>query len=155
MQTKEYTYRFRIYPNKKQEDFLQKSIGCNRFIYNFFLERAINLYENYGIKFNYYEAADKLKLVKKGFSFLKEVNSQSLQASLGDLKIAYERFFKKKSKFPKFKKKSDFNAIVVPQFTPAEYALVGNQSIGSSYHTKKQEAHQFKGSSLSLSCRYF
>ena len=113
METKQYTYRFRIYPNKKQEDFFQKSMGCNRFIYNFFLERAINLYDNHNIKFNFYEFRKIIPLLKKGFPFLKEVTHQSLQASLGDLKIAYERFFKKKSKFPKFKKKSDLNSIKI------------------------------------------
>ena len=40
-------------------------------------------------------------------SWLKEVNSQSLQATLKDLNLAYERFFKKISKFPRFKSKKN------------------------------------------------
>ncbi len=30
-------YKFRIYPNKKQMELINKTIGCSRFIFNFFL----------------------------------------------------------------------------------------------------------------------
>ncbi|MFD1416011.1 helix-turn-helix domain-containing protein [Oceanobacillus jeddahense] len=29
-------FRFRIYPNKKQLTFIHKTIGCSRFVYNYF-----------------------------------------------------------------------------------------------------------------------
>ncbi len=35
-------------------------------------------------------------------SWLKEINSQSLQASLANLDIAFANFFKKRADFPKF-----------------------------------------------------
>jgi putative transposase len=30
-------FKFRIYPNKKQIELINKTIGCSRFVYNFFL----------------------------------------------------------------------------------------------------------------------
>jgi putative transposase len=32
-------YKFRIYPNKKQTELINKTIGCCRFVFNFFLAK--------------------------------------------------------------------------------------------------------------------
>jgi len=45
-----------------------------------------------------------LKKTEK-YQWLTDVNSQSLQQSLKNLETGYKRFFKKQSKYPKFKKK--------------------------------------------------
>ena len=113
--TKNYTYKFRIYPNKEQISFLDEQIGYNRFVYNFFLERAVNLFKIHNIKFNYYESKKILPLLKKGFPFLLNANSQSLQASLKNLDIAFRNFFQGRAKFPNFKKKINTNSIEIPQ----------------------------------------
>ena len=113
--TKQYTYKFRIYPNKEQTSFIDEQLGYNRFVYNFFLERAINLYKIHNIKFNYYESKKIIPLLKKGFPFLKGCNSQSLQASMKNLDAAFRNFFQHRSKFPNFKKKISSNSISVPQ----------------------------------------
>ena len=34
-------YVFRMYPNEKQEELINKTIGCSRFIYNYFLDDKI------------------------------------------------------------------------------------------------------------------
>jgi putative transposase len=47
---------------------------------------------------------------------LKEINSQSLQHSLKHLDDAYKSFFKKRTKFPKFKSKHTKNSFKVPQY---------------------------------------
>ena len=112
---KQYIYKFRIYPNKEQITFIDEQFGYNRFVYNFFLERSINLYKNYGIKTNYYSNAVILPLLKKGFPFLLNAISQSLQVSLKNLDTAFRNFFQHRAKFPKFKKKINFNSIVIQQ----------------------------------------
>ena len=122
---KQYTYKFRLYPTKKQQAFLLEQIGYNRFVYNFFLERAINLYKVHGVKFSYHESATRLPLLKKGFPFLRTANSQSLQATLKNLDAAFRNFFQHKSKFPNFKKKLSSNSISVPQhFTITDSTLL-------------------------------
>ena len=113
--TKQYTHKFRLYPNKEQTSFINEQLGYNRFVYNFFLERSINLHKNYGIKTNYYTNAAILPLLKKGFPFLKGCNSQSLQASMKNLDAAFRNFFRHRSKFPNFKKKFGSNSISGPQ----------------------------------------
>ncbi len=110
-----YTYRFRIYPNKEQINYLNEQISYNRFIYNFFLERSIHLYKYHNIKFNYIKFQKIIPLLKKGFPFLKEANSQSLQCSLQSLDKAYHKFFTKQAGYPNFKKKYSYNSIVIPQ----------------------------------------
>ena len=40
------TYKYRLYPNKKQTEQIQKTFGCCRFVYNQVLNYRINLYEN-------------------------------------------------------------------------------------------------------------
>ena len=42
----EKAYKFRIYPNKQQEELINKTFGCCRFVYNKYLAKRIELYEN-------------------------------------------------------------------------------------------------------------
>jgi putative transposase len=122
---KQYTYKFRLYPNKEQQAFLSEQLGSCRFVYNFFLERAVNLYKVHGFKFSYHESATRLPLLKKGFPFLRVANSQSLQATLKNLDAAFRNFFEARSKFPNFKKKLSSNSLSVPQhFTITDSTLL-------------------------------
>ncbi len=91
--------------------------GHARFVYNYFLDHSQKQYE-IGNKTNYRDWAGILTRLKKtdDRSWLKGVNSQTLQQSLKDLQTAYVNFFKKRAGFPKFKKKSGKNSFRVPQF---------------------------------------
>ena len=40
-------YVFRMYPNEKQINLIEKSFGCSRFIYNHFLETSNNYLNKY------------------------------------------------------------------------------------------------------------
>ena len=42
----ERAYKFRIYPNKKQQELLAKTFGCTRFVYNYYLAKKIELYKS-------------------------------------------------------------------------------------------------------------
>jgi len=120
---KEYTYRFRIYPNTEQLSFLIRQIGSIRFVYNFLLERNSFLYRVHKIRYDYGDMQNALKLMKKGFPFLDDMNSQSLQGALVNLDNAFKRFFKHESKYPKFKSKKKLNAVSIPQ----HFKLDGNK----------------------------
>ena len=71
---------------------------------------------------NYYDNANDLTKLKKeeDFVWLKEINSQSLQSSLRNLDTAYNKFFRKQTKFPRFKSKHDRQSFTVPQFVTIE-----------------------------------
>ena len=98
--------KFRIYPNKEQENLIIQTLGCCRLIYNKGLDMRNKAYKN-GEKANYTQTSAMLTNLKSydNFSFLKLVDSVALQQSLRDLDRAYQNFFKKRTKFPQFKSK--------------------------------------------------
>ena len=100
-------YKYRIYPNKEQQELINKHIGCCRFVYNLCLEKKINAYKISKKSLSCFDLIKLLPSLKKEqeTSFLKEVNAQSLQAAIRNLDCAYEKFFKEKKGFPKFKSK--------------------------------------------------
>lgn len=106
-------YKYRLYPNKKQQELINKTIGCCRFVYNYYLNKKIELYKVEQKSMTYNACANDLKLLKKEKEWLKEVDSISLQQSLKDLDVAYQNFFRrikngdKQVGFPKFKSKKN------------------------------------------------
>lgn len=103
----EKAYKYRIYPNKKQQELIQKTFGCCRFVYNYFLDLRISEYKNNGKSLGYYDTSKLLTQLKKENEWLKEPDKDSLQKSLKDLDMAYQKFFKEHTGYPKFKSKKD------------------------------------------------
>lgn len=107
------SYKLRLYPNKTQMNLIEKTFGCCRFVYNYFLAKSIKDYEETGKSNSYYQNS-KLIPELKSFdetNWLSEVDSTALQQSVRNLGAAYDNFFRSvKQKetlgFPKFKKKS-------------------------------------------------
>ena len=110
-------FKYRLYPNSKQQEQLAKTFGCARFVFNHYLRQRIDTYANTGENFTYNQMAQDLTNLKcrPETVWLKEVNSQSLQQSLRNLDVAYNNFFQKRAKFPSFKKKSNTQSFQVPQ----------------------------------------
>ena len=94
-------YKYKLYSNLEQREYLVKRFGCTRFIYNKMLADKIEYYK---------ETGEMLKNTpaqyKKEFEWLKEVNSLALANAQQNLEKAYKNFFRDKSiGFPKFKSK--------------------------------------------------
>lgn len=98
----------RLYPNKGQQNFINKMIGAVRVVYNASLYRRQKHYE---------ETKTTLKMkptdLYDEFPWMKELDSQGLCNAFMDLNGAYQKWFgslkgKNKGKFkaPRFKKKS-------------------------------------------------
>lgn len=106
-------YRFRIYPNEVQKDLIERTFGCTRFVYNYFLKQRIETYKTEGKSIGYTKQQNQLPKLKKELSWLKEVDSTSLQMTIRNLDRAFKNFFRDKTiGFPKFKnKKSKKNPI--------------------------------------------
>jgi len=113
------SHKYRLDPTKEQKVLLNKHLGCKRFIYNFFLNKRKLAYTENNEKLNYYDLSKNLALMKKmeEYKWLGEVNSQSIQASLRDLDVAYNNFFYKKGGFPNFKAKQEKQTFKIPQHT--------------------------------------
>ncbi len=97
-------YQFRMYPNNKQKQLIQKSFGTYRFIYNYFLNEKQTKYKEKGMSKTAYEQIKTLSFMYSDYPFLKEVDSCLLRCSILNLEAAYKRFYKG-SGYPKYKKK--------------------------------------------------
>lgn len=110
-------YKYRLYPNSQQEMLLNKHFGCARFIYNLGLDLKIKAYQNNKSKLSKFDLDKNITELKKKeeYSWLKDVNSQSLQASNRHLDVAFSNFFRKHNSFPKFKsKKNNYHSFEIP-----------------------------------------
>ena len=103
----EKAFKYRIYPNKKQQELIQKTFGCTRFVYNYYLNKRKEMYENDKTTFTYNMCSKDLTNLKKELEWLKEPDKDSLQKALKDLDMAYQKFFKEHTGYPKFKSKKN------------------------------------------------
>ena len=99
-------YKFRLYPNDEQKIFINKYVGCSRFIYNYYL--------NY-IKENKYMNAnacisDYVNNLKHQYPFLVEADSIIIRKALFNLENAFKRYFNKQGSYPKYKSKFSKNS---------------------------------------------
>ncbi|MCZ2398158.1 MAG: transposase [Chitinophagales bacterium] len=103
------SYKTEINPTQTQIQKINQTIGTCRYIYNFYLATQKERYER-GEKLQ--SAIDFSKWFNNDYlpdhedmSWIKEVSSKSVKQSITNAYGAYQRFFKKQSKFPRFKKK--------------------------------------------------
>ena len=137
-------YKFRIYPNKKQTELINKTIGCSRFVFNFFLSKQKDK-DTYwyiveemkqngqlptnnwkGTCLNKYETVKALPELKKHYSFLKEIDSIALQKSVENLSDSYDRYYKKQNKQPRFKSKKNPVQSYATKHTNGNIAVTDN-----------------------------
>ena len=137
-------YKFRIYPNNKQIELINKTIGCSRFVFNFFLGKQKDkdaywyiceemvqngqLPQNNwkGEYLNKKEVIKSLPKLKKHYEFLKEVDSIALQKSVENLADSYDRYYKKQNKQPRFKSKKNPVQSYTTKHTNGNIAVIGN-----------------------------
>ncbi len=98
--------KFRIYPNREQQNLINQILGCCRLIYNKGLAMRKEAYGK-GSKTGYSQTSAMLTELKKceDFAFLKVVDSIALQQSLRDLDRGFVNFFQKRAAHPIFKSK--------------------------------------------------
>jgi putative transposase len=101
-------YKYQIYPTASQKHWLGIHFGHTRHVYNWGLQQKIKTYEETKKSLSRSELQNRLVEMKKTEKpWLREVNSQSLLATLFQLEAAFQNFFQKRAEFPKFKKKYD------------------------------------------------
>ena len=120
-------YKFRIYPNKEQEILINKTFGCSRFVFNHFLAKWDNAYKETGKGLTYNSCSAQLTQLKKELTWLKEVDSITIQSSLKNLTDAYSRFFKKQNNRPRFKSKKNPVQSYTTKHTNGNIAINGNK----------------------------
>lgn len=109
--------KIRLYPNKAQEQTLNKVLGCYRFVYNQSLTQKQNAYKTNKTNL---KIADLSKwfygtlLKDEQYVWLKEQNTKVMKEAIRQMDDAYQRFFKQHSGFPKFKSKKNKQSASFP-----------------------------------------
>lgn len=137
-------YKFRIYPNKKQIELINKTIGSVRFVFNFFLGKQKDkdaywyiceeMVQNGQLQANNWkgeylskkETIKSLPELKKQYDFLQEVDSIALQKSVENLADSYSRYYKKQNKYPRFKTKKNPVQSYTTKQTNGNIAVIDN-----------------------------
>lgn len=154
------TYKFRIYPTAAQETSLENMFSMCRHLYNWSLQERIEAYEKEQATVSYYQQQNALPKLKKERPWYKGVYSLALQDVLRRLDGAYQKFFRNKKGFPKFKKRGQWNSLTYPDHKNLpmdgflQVAKVGRLKIV--YHRVIPECAQIKTLTLvKEGCKYF
>ena len=101
------SYKIKLHPTKEQEQKLWQSAGTARWAYNWALAKQQENYKSSGKFISDGDLRKELTQLKKTeqFAWLKDVSAQIPKQAVKDACLAYQRFFRKQSQFPKFKSK--------------------------------------------------
>ncbi|GIN57059.1 IS200/IS605 family element RNA-guided endonuclease TnpB [Lederbergia ruris] len=156
-------FKFRIYPNKYQTTLINKTIGCSRFVFNYFVgkqkEKDAYWYivnemvqngqlpqNNWkGEFFNKNKSTKAVRELKKHYPFLKEVDSIALQKSVEIVHDAYTRYYKKQNDEPRFKSKKNPVQSYTTKFVNGNIAVLDKHiklpKLGLVRYAKSREVH--------------
>ena len=109
--------KIRLYPNKTQEQTLNKVLGCYRFVYNKMLALKQEAYNRDKSNLGLCELSKFFHgtlLKDEQYAWLKEQNTKVMKQAIRQMLSAYDGFFKLGNGFPKFKSKHDNNSALFP-----------------------------------------
>lgn len=118
MTTLNKAYRFRMEPTTTQQGDLVRMAGARRWVWNWALRRWKDYYEAHGKSIGLSQLSRELTALKhqEETAWLKDVDSQALQQTLKDLHRAFQNFFARRARYPRFKsKKRDPLRFRIPQ----------------------------------------
>jgi putative transposase len=137
-------YNFRLYPNKAQEAKLFWARRLHCYLYNAALSHRKTDYEKFGKSVAYLQQQNALPAFKEDWPEYKELNSQTLQATLKRVDFSYNRFFKKLAKRPKFKSIRNYSGWTYPGpsgwdvFTEGKHGRVKLRDLGITIRMRGQ-----------------
>ena len=123
------TFKYRIYPNREQEQKLSYTLSLCCEVYNACLEERREAYRLQGKSISKYDQKKELKEMKKVDDRFNFVYSQVLQDVVFRVDKAYQGFFRRikrgiKPGFPRFKSRYRYDSITYPQ---TGFSVVGNK----------------------------
>jgi len=107
--------KVRLYPNNQQQQTLSQSFGNCRWLWNHFLNLMNQTYQDTGKGLSGYAVKKQIPQLKKEYEWLKLTYSQCLQQVCLNLGVAFNNFFEKRAKYPRFKSKHGKQSIHYPQ----------------------------------------
>ena len=105
---------FRLYPNKTQNQQLHYWRRLHCYLYNACVEHRQTSYKKFGKSVNYFDQQNALPEFKECWTEYKQLGSHALQATVKRVDYAYQRFFKIKSGYPKFKSSRRYKGWTYP-----------------------------------------
>lgn len=126
-------YRFRIDPTSAQAEQIYGMAGAKRFVFNWALARRKDHYAEHNEGLSAKVLSAELTALKKqpDTEWLKGVDSQRLQQALKDVDRAFQNFFDKRSRFPRFKsKRRETPSFRIPQRVKVEGGKVYVPKVG-------------------------
>lgn len=114
------SFKYRLYPTKKQADFLDGQLAEACRLYNGALQERRDAYRLAGRSLNYYDQANQLKEIRAAGDLQLE-NFSCSQDVLRRVDKTFQAFFRRVKKgvragFPRFKARSRFDSITFPSY---------------------------------------
>ena len=109
--------KIRLYPNRTQEQTLNKVLGCYRFVYNQMLALKQEAYNKDKTNLKVTDLSKwfhGILLKNEQYAWLKEQNTKVMKQAIRQMDDAYQKFFKQHNGFPKFKSKKDKQSALFP-----------------------------------------
>ena len=107
--------KVRLYPDAQQQQSLAQAFGSCRWLWNYFLNLMNQTYQETGKGLSGYEIKKIIPQLKKEHEWLSLTYSQCLQQVCLHLGVAFNNFFEKRAKYPRFKSKHGKQSIQYPQ----------------------------------------
>ncbi|KAA3644085.1 MAG: transposase [Chloroflexi bacterium] len=117
-------FKFRLYPDRSQQQALAVQFGHAHFVYNYFLAVRREHYAQTGAGLSYADTTGQLSVLKRhpDHLWLQEADSQVLQQKLKDLDRAYKNFFEGRARYPRFRSRRHRQSIRYPQRVKVDLA---------------------------------
>src|SRR5476651_116438 len=96
-------FRFRFYPTLRQRRYLARAFGTARHVFNWGLATKREAYAERQESIGFVQLSRRLTASKAEKPWLAKVDRQIQTQALRDLDRAYQNFFQKRSKVPRFK----------------------------------------------------
>jgi len=114
------SYKFRVFPSKKQIRILNQQLEECRWLYNYCIEERREAWKKNKKSLNYFDQKSKLIELKRNKTSLNNVYSQVLQEVVKRVDLAFKGFYrrvknKEKPGYPRFKGKNRYNSLTYPQ----------------------------------------
>ncbi|USG67386.1 IS200/IS605 family element RNA-guided endonuclease TnpB [Brevibacillus ruminantium] len=119
-------FQFRLYPTPEQATLINKTIGCCRFVFNHFLDKWNQSYQETGKGLTYRRCSSQLPALKTMYGWLKEADSIAIQTTVKNLGDSFARFFKGQNDRPRFKSKKNLVQSYTTKYTNGNIGMVGH-----------------------------
>lgn len=128
---KKKTFKYRLFPSKKQITLLNKTLNECRWLYNHLLEERKSAWEEKKESVSCFDQCNTFKYLKQERQSLKEVHSQILQNVAIRIDLAFRAFFRRvkqgeKSGYPRFRGRFRYDSFCYPQ---SGFKLIEEKSV--------------------------